>query len=857
MVGKSLILYCLVEGEATTNAFSVKIPSSNTVDDLKDSIRAKKLNDFHDVDANKLILSRVSIHDDGTHHNKMKLNNPRTPLSKLFSKSPDDDIYIFVQLPALQVSPTQLKSVPIDLIEKELAVVLKVVDHHHITDLFDPKTVESSQRERLGSFYKRTLPYHNTVTETSLVMLGLELDKQARTESDETLRSIVENDIGKFSGHRVVAMVAPSGSGKTATVIDLAAKHFVVYCVCCFPGPTVSPDFEDSNFVALAKDVERIYRNRTISGPRTLRELLNLDSDVKTCVGERVELEYLARFLFLLLLLNNNPDLEPIQFFREQTTGGATTIGELVYKLREYDYLTIHAMLGKVQTKLQSLLVPKRLGLVIALDEAQVAVTQILSGKLLSPSALGKSNSVLFDSHSQIRPNFRRGFLTPLSGTLSRMQATLVILGTALSLQDADHVCSTIVKPINFTRITEFPLFDETDVDKLLSDLVEMSDCAIPPAKRRKLTGRARFSVDVVKRLSTRYSSKASKQAILVSAVDLSIEHTITQLRVQVSDILEGDNTGEAARRLCRMVLAYRLSGAKIAFSIQQQSDFVDKALCRLTPHPDGIHLIMDEPMVLEAVQEELKASCKDPSFIEYLDQLYQVVTNFGVASTSKGNALEPLVRRSLQRFNGHRLTDLPFLQGVALPTWCIALRLQIDSINTANGFGYTISGVRADLAFLTECPSNKMLIACSGARPDGAWFFSDSKYAGSLAIKFYSSSFSAKMQQSNETSSDIRACFLQANGTSNESLADIRSDYVASGTPSNLRGILRIHTEFHKVKKGMPASYIRRDPVTRVEDVMVYINLSNMDDFFFEGISEHKDDMVQLKKIIRYVCQG
>ncbi|KAG9067634.1 hypothetical protein KI688_012419 [Linnemannia hyalina] len=436
------------------------------------------------------------------------------------------------------------------------------------------------------------------------------------------------------------------------------------------------------------------------------------------------------------------------------------------------------------------------------------------------------------------------------------MQSTLVILGTALSLQDADHVCSAIAKPINFTRITEFPLFNETDVDKLLSDLVDMSGCEIPPAKRYKLTGRARFSVDVVKRLASRCSSKASKQAILASAVDLSIEQTLTQLRAGVCEILESDNTGEAARLLCRMVLAYRLSGAKISFSSQQQSDFVDKALCRLTPHPDGIHLIMDEPMVLEAVQEELKASCKDPSFVEYLDQLYQVVTNFGVASTSKENALEPLVRRSLQRFNGYRLVDLPFLRGVALPTWCITLRLQIDSIDTAKGFGYTIGGVRADLAFLTKCPPNKMLIACSGTRPDAAWFFSNRKYAGSLAIKFFSRRFSAEMQQSNETSSDIRACFLQANGTLNESLANIRSDYEASGTPSNLRGILRIHTEFHNVKRGMPTSHIKKDSVTRAEDVMVYITLLNMDDFFFEGIPEHKDDMVQLKKIIRYVCQ-
>ncbi|KAF9963056.1 hypothetical protein BGZ73_002453, partial [Actinomortierella ambigua] len=69
----------------------------------------------------------------------------------------------------------------------------------------------------LGPFYKRLLPYHQTASEISLVMLGLGLDKQAMTGDGETLRSIVEGDIPKHIDHRVVAMVAPSGSGKTAT----------------------------------------------------------------------------------------------------------------------------------------------------------------------------------------------------------------------------------------------------------------------------------------------------------------------------------------------------------------------------------------------------------------------------------------------------------------------------------------------------------------------------------------------------------------------------------------------------------------------------------------------------------------
>ncbi|KAG0013780.1 hypothetical protein BGZ81_000835, partial [Podila clonocystis] len=646
-----------------------------------------------------------------------------------------------VPVPARPSTP-QLKSVPNDHIEQELAVILNGIQHHHTTHPVDPKDAEDYQKRNLGPFFKRTLPYHRTVKDISLVMLGLELDKKARTTTGETLRSIVEDDIGAQSGSRVVTMVAPSGSGKTATVIDLATKHFVIYCVCSTPRATVSPDFNDINFITLATDVEKMYM--AVVGEEQ-GNLFGIDERVKALTRERVELEFLARLLFLHLLLNHIPGMEPRQFFREQTTtGGASTIGTLVYKLREYNTLTIEAMLRVTQTKLHSHLVSRRLGLVIAVDEAQVTENDILEGKLISPSALidnRNNKDAILDGKNQVQLKYRHGLLMPLSTALSSMRATVVILGTALSLQNADHVYSALDKTINFTRITDFPQFDSSDVNKMISDLVDLSDCEIPPAKLRKLSGRPRFSLGIIKRLIVTDRAQFSKQATIDSAIDRTIEHVEHGLRDGVRRILENDKTAH----------------------------------------------------VVEAVEEELKTSGKDSAFMEYLDQLYQIVTNFGVASTSKGDALEPLVRRSLQLFNGLRLVDLPFLQGIALPKWCNNLQLQIDEINTANGFGYTASG----------------------------------QYAGSLAIKFYSSSMSQSMHKENETSSDIRACFLKTNGEVNKSLAHIRRAYEDARIPSNIRGILRIHLEFPDVQQGMPATHIRRNPMTGVEDVMVYINLS------------------------------
>ncbi|KAG0279581.1 hypothetical protein BGZ96_001905 [Linnemannia gamsii] len=530
-------------------------------------------------------------------------------------------------------------------------------------------------------------------------MLGLELDKQAKaSDGKTTLRSIVEYDIGK-QGHSVVAMVAPSESGKTATVIDL---------------------FEDLNFAQLAIDVEDMLAT-IVRTSGVAFNLLDIESEATRLARQRVELELLARFLFLEFLFRKNPDPEPQQFFREQTATTATsTIREPVKVLRMYDGLANQYMLYDVQTKLHSHLEPRRRSLVIALDEAQAAATSILADKFISSSALAaywitrNPPSALFDAKGEIHRHHRRGFLAPLSATLNRMQATLnrmqatlVILGTALSLLDADHVYAAVGKDINFTRITNFPQFDKDNVYKILLDLVDFSGCEIPPAKRHKLSGRARLSLGIINHLFATGSIEDSKQEILENAIDKRIESVKFDLRHRVRSILVSDQTGEACRPLCRMVLAYQLQNVTMSFSNSQQADFVEMALCRLRPHPHSVHLIMNEPLVIEAVEEELKALNKDPSYIENLDHLHRIVANLGSSSESKGSVLQMLVRRSLQCFNGTRLVDLTFLQDVVLPNWCDNLQLQIDDINTASGFGYKGSVTAADLAFLAHCPSS------------------------------------------------------------------------------------------------------------------------------------------------------
>ncbi|KAG0329893.1 hypothetical protein BG000_011896 [Podila horticola] len=88
-----LTLFCLVDGEAASNAFSVEIDPIKTVDGLKKLIKTEKAPRFDDVAADELTIWRVSIpiNDDEV---RILLNNvtikdmkklgPATRLSKVF-----------------------------------------------------------------------------------------------------------------------------------------------------------------------------------------------------------------------------------------------------------------------------------------------------------------------------------------------------------------------------------------------------------------------------------------------------------------------------------------------------------------------------------------------------------------------------------------------------------------------------------------------------------------------------------------------------------------------------------------------------------------------------------------------------
>ncbi|KAF9536712.1 hypothetical protein EC957_009923 [Mortierella hygrophila] len=117
MSNSLLALFCLVDGEATTNAFPVEIESTKTIGDLKEVIMGKTTNRFRNVDPDQLTLWKVTIpitkenedtpmllEDVPSDKNRL---GPATRLSKVFPEElPKETVHIIVQRP----TPGNLKA---------------------------------------------------------------------------------------------------------------------------------------------------------------------------------------------------------------------------------------------------------------------------------------------------------------------------------------------------------------------------------------------------------------------------------------------------------------------------------------------------------------------------------------------------------------------------------------------------------------------------------------------------------------------------------------------------------------------------------------------------------------------------
>ncbi|KAF9432439.1 hypothetical protein BGZ76_010814 [Entomortierella beljakovae] len=344
-------------------------------------------------------------------------------------------------------------------------------------------------------------------------------------------------------------------------------------------------------------------------------------------------MEILGRLLFLYLLFSVNRNITPQQYFHEQINGGTHTTKDLIRYLRQYNPETVTDMLTAVQSMLRTLIAPQKRGLVIAVDEAQLAITNILPRRSISPKTFVEKHKISSNMGGLIA-NHLLGFFTPLLSTLGTIPATIVVLGTSLSLQDVERVMPAIGKEDEgFMNIVNFPRFDIHDMRQLLSTLLVISDSDLPPDKDlRMLTGRTRFTMSIVGRLLDEGHSKGgNKKQRLRRSFDSALGKSRNQVRKKANELLHYGANKHTVELLSRMVLSFILQAGRTSFDNDSDVDLVQSTLCGLTPESDGLHYIMDEPLVINAVEAELRESNIDPEFIEYSEQFQRILENLGV----------------------------------------------------------------------------------------------------------------------------------------------------------------------------------------------------------------------------------
>ncbi|KAF9131526.1 hypothetical protein BGW39_001702 [Mortierella sp. 14UC] len=228
MTDNRLTLFCLVDGEATSNAFSVKIASTDTVGDLKNLIKAEKAPRFDDIVANNLTLWHVA-HPviAAKKHQPVLLNtidsstelDPTDDIVDVFAETPPKKtIHIIVQRPPPQgireeffqpgsaISNFLRMFVEGELSLPEADCCIKGLPKAWLRSSF---FAQKSARPALYLLHP-TQPHQTTSTTTPPSVAAL-----------ETISNFQNNDLITFFG--------VSGCGKTRAVVEMLAQTWGFY----------------------------------------------------------------------------------------------------------------------------------------------------------------------------------------------------------------------------------------------------------------------------------------------------------------------------------------------------------------------------------------------------------------------------------------------------------------------------------------------------------------------------------------------------------------------------------------------------------------------------------------------------
>ncbi|KAG0213676.1 hypothetical protein BGX28_003830 [Mortierella sp. GBA30] len=245
--------FCLVNGESSSNAFSIKASSTDNVDDLKCLIKSKKAIQFGDVDAEQLILWSVSIpmtedEEDSTVSldalmEKKKLH-PASDLSDVPANTPPaKTISIVVQRPPKVSSLIRLRVVL--LAYRNEFVWTTDAD---LTTLSDLQTIISRMISKpLDASEMITVQHSRTFTESE--------QPREPVTSDGHLRRIIWCNIRAGSHDLVVDLETPSKTFSSYTIADVSHLYALSTSLC--PDMTKLPVFDSIGSAALESSEHR------------------------------------------------------------------------------------------------------------------------------------------------------------------------------------------------------------------------------------------------------------------------------------------------------------------------------------------------------------------------------------------------------------------------------------------------------------------------------------------------------------------------------------------------------------------------------------------------------------------------
>eukprot|EP00727_Mastigamoeba_balamuthi_P010236 m51a1_g5835 hypothetical protein (539) ;mRNA; r:283827-286169 len=371
----------------------------------------------------------------------------------------------------------------------------------------DPRKVAQQQQEALGDFFRRPLPVGARAMAACLPLAGAVTSQSSQTAArpgrrGRTLSKIVADDAAQGI-NTVVALAGRSGAGKTATIVDLSRRHYVVYLCAVTAGHIRNlEDIPDPLYTALDSDVFQMSLDyhKQFGAALSWEAMKARHRAVFGSACRRVTADLVGRLAFLLFLLEREAKrgraLDPSYYFLVQTLENPSVQRIIQTVWRRLDASKVSGLFSVIKRHVDTHV--NRLegarSVVLVGDEMQMT-KELLGGYLMSTEALASSESVL-GAQGQLPVKHRRYFLSAVSSAFAESRYTVVLLGDTRTLVLADHVCLAVGKQAAFETLTQFPLC--TDPRGMLDRLVNMDGCVLSDEQAAVLKGRMRLSILVV-----------------------------------------------------------------------------------------------------------------------------------------------------------------------------------------------------------------------------------------------------------------------------------------------------------------------------------------------------------------------